>query len=373
MKYYANLLAALTLFLLLNTAKAENMICKPSKNYPHEDATVTMSGVISAGDDIPVGTVLYKASYKASSPAGISCQTETGNYRGQIIVPVTTEYNNMPNQEVPGMKGVYQTNLSGIGVSFSLRPFDAQMYIYPDNKVDGKISIAEGFKLIKTGPISPGVVNAMSFPDVKTTALEVNAPGYTMTGLPMRLNALKIQGQLSVINSTCNIEVKDIYVHLGKFDTEMFREIGSTSEWRDATIRLSGCSTFKHGYFSGNNETINIEGSGQLSAGTPDVTNRISLRINTTQGSETWGSDTFSIDYSSADAASGIGIQLGLESGAGIVNPLRALLSPLNLAELPDTGSNSLTLPIRARYIRGPDRLKPGVANAKVIYIINYY
>lgn len=362
------------LILSSGLAQAARIVCEEYSGYPGENSSIALSGAISVGADVPVGTVVYTASYKTATPSGIRCtapdEPDGGDKISNIRVPYRSVITSYPYPEVPGMtvdgNQVYRTNLDGIGVYFRLSSGSADTVI-GGGIVSGRYETTRMY-LVKTGPVSPGMVDGSSLPATGLEYTKPDNPEHTFEGFPIRANNLRYLGTLNVVASTCDLAESDIIVPMGSYDVSSFTGTGSATAWKDASIRLQNCTAFSPGTYSKINNTISHTGPGTFPTGVPDVKNRVQLRISPA---------TPIIDYrqgimkiaSSADAAEGVGIQLGV--GTDIVNPI--VLSGFFESELPDSTSNTLTIPLKARYIETRGPVKPGVANGAVTFTVSYY
>lgn len=344
--------------------------CGKYDGFPGENATLTVSGNISVGNETPNGTVIYTAAYTASKSSGIKCVSTSSAVWGAIYVPYISDYSSFPYPEVPGMiirnSKVYQTNVPGIGVTVANLP--GRGTLGTSSAIINGRTMTFRVALVKTGPITTGIVDGSSFPTVKTTFYPPDSTEHSFRGFPIVTNTLNFNGKINLVASTCTLENDNIIVPLGDYEIKEFTGVGYTTEWKNAAIRLKGCSAFNPGYYSAGNTSINITGSGKLPSGSQDVKNKVSIVIKPT---------TLAIDHrkgivsltSSKDSAKGIGIQLGM--GTDIVKPL--ILSSETDVALPDSSSNILVIPVKARYIQTAMKVTPGTANGAVTFIINYY
>lgn len=154
-------------------------------------------------------------------------------------------------------------------------------------------------------------------------------------------------------------------VELGSWniDTDLAK-IGDTTEWRDASIKLTGCGTFS-GTAPGANVTSVGGGTSSIA---PCSANGWSIKIDPVQ---------------TLDAANGI-IELtqqsGSANGVGIQLSWTNTFPPELLADFnTKTGTFALkssgdcVIPLYARFIRPGNTLPtPGKAEAKVTYTISY-
>lgn len=393
------------LFMLLmspHLSLATNIVtCTPHNIYTGEDATVSIDGsVISVGDDAPIGTVIFKGNYLNSIDMGIRCLVIDSEdpeglggekwKEGYIYLPMKTELMSVQTPIIPGITGpyspdVYETNIPGIGVSFFFgfgnRPLpETKDYrVLPTSSglgVTNRESDYYSFMLIKTGDYSPGMIDGNLFPKIQVSfyapTLPPNVDAELQGSYPIVMNTLTYAGQLQIIKSTCNIIAPNFVVPLGLRSVGDFQGVDSYTPWQNANITLEGCSAFSPGYFSEKGVGPSITGSGTLPSvrPKPNKKNQVTITIASAHGSV---SDLDGIiDLEPGDnTAEGIGIQLGLEK-RGVISPM-SLLTQHDTGILPNATTNSLIVPLFARYIQTDNTMKGGMANGAITYTINYF
>lgn len=366
------------------TGYANSLTCAQDAMFNGETAVLSISGTISVGEDVPVGTVLYKASYKAAIASGVKCISKENWTGTQIAVPYVMDVTSTPRPIAAGVLDptggtVYQTNVPGIGVSISPNIFNKFPYTSSLNTVPGNVSTGGGavggrymegiFRLIKTGGFDAGTVNGITFPTA-TVVFNVPAgmPQHTFKGFPIQSNKLSFSGQIQVVKSTCKVVNENIFVELGDYEVSKFTRKGFTTEWRDASIKLVGCSSASPAYYSNSNSSISIIGGGTLPLGTKDVSNRISFIISPAAGVFDASNGIIQLTPS-PNNASGVGIQIGYTNN-GMITPLKL---SAETAFTPPVMQASMQIPLVARYIQRDSVVTPGVANGAVVYTINYY
>ncbi|HHE6468674.1 TPA: fimbrial protein [Providencia rettgeri] len=385
----------ISLFMLLMSPHlslaTEIATCAPHHSYTGEDAIVSVDGsVISVGDDAPIGTVIFKGNYQNNIQMGVRCILDENEYwsSGYIHIPIKAEIASNTLPLIPGITSpyqseVYETNIPGIGVSFYSSEFNTPLPTIKDYKLvpsySGGVTIGESnifaFMLIKTGNFSAGVVDANLFPKLQVSFLAPTMPPNVDAEIhgdfPFIMNTLTYTGQLQVLKSTCNISAPNFVVPLGLYSVGDFQGVDSYTRWQNASITLEGCSAFSPGYFSLYAYGPAITGSGTLPTNRPNPNqkNQVTITISSAHGSI---SDLDGIiDLEPGDnTAEGIGIQLGLEK-RGVISPI-SLLTKHNTGILPNATTNSLIVPLFARYIQTDNTMKGGMANGAITYTINY-
>lgn len=377
-------LLALLLF-WAGASHAATFTCQESSTWPPQANVFTLNGVISVGDDIPVGSVIYRARLWAAA-MGVRCTTPDESGVGiDIYTPARVEVINAPTSVVAGVtaptKGekVYETNIPGIGVSITaegIMPYvwaTAKFKLKAVNSIDSTSTATFSrldLKLIKTGPVSPGTVNAINFPQLQITFTTPTAPvGSTFTGFPIPYSTVSYNGTIQIVKSTCRTEVADKVVDLGSHEVNDIKNTsGRATTWTDASLRLIGCQ-FSPGFYSDINYGIYHVGTNNVGQGTPDAnTVRLSLSTSTSIIDPLNGIIALT---PASDSATGVGIQIGVKEGSDITpfnfNTNEVIFTPSS----PD--AQSLDIPIFARYAATSDVITPGKANGAVVYTLNYY
>lgn len=365
-----------------STGFANTLTCALSTTFHGENVVLNIAGTISVGEDVPVGTVLYKASYTAATASGVKCVSKETWTETQIEIPYVMDVASTPLPVVTGVLDpaggtVYQTNIPGIGVSISRNygdkfPYNGSHSNSPGNEAGRDIVTGEymhtDLRLIKTGSFDAGSVNGITFPTVtQIFTMPTGMPQHIFNGFPIQSNGLRFSGQIQVVKSTCKVVTENIVVAMGNYEVSQFTGRRSFTEWRDASIKLVGCSSASPAYYSDNNNSINITGGGALPLGVKDASNRITFMISPATGAIDTRTGIIQLT-SSSNSARGIGIQIGYRGSSTI--------TPLRLSEgtkfTPPLMEATMQIPLFARYIQTEDAVTPGVANGAVVYTINY-
>ncbi|WP_248944106.1 fimbrial protein [Serratia silvae] len=351
--------------------------------------------VISAGADIPVGTILYQGSWSMKNTK-MGCQWAQADVGKSFWYSSSTLISNAPLPLSGLMTGpfagaVYQTNIPGIGVVMSRTPdgnpiiptrpavtTDAENPIRQvSNELGGALDFAGSTRyvsLIKTGPITPGsfTLSGANLPSIRTMIEQpVNShPGsVAVTGLPFTFYNINFQGTLTIATQTC--ATPDVSVTLGSFEIkDYFTQIGATTPWVDASINLTNCPTF-YGFYNSTNTTKLMDYSTGQSTVSTALNNSIGVRLAPTTSVLDAANGVMAIDSTVSGAASGVGIQIGW--GESSQAPKLFNLASEQTVALPKDGSPTIRIPLAARYIQTAANPTPGEANGKVVFTINYY
>lgn len=353
---------------------------------PAKPNVFTFNGVISVGEDIPVGTVIYRAGLWADNMS-ITCKTlDESGLNQDVMLPTIVEVISTPTSVVSGVTApptgekVYETNVPGIGVSIIAEgkmPYSwTEAYVrkitvvnrwsYSGAAALGRFEV----KLIKTGPVSPGIVNAINFPQLQVTFTTPTIPaGSTFLGFPIPYSTVSYNGTIQIVKSTCRAEVADRVVDLGSHEVKDIKNAsGRVTTWTDASLRLIGCQ-FSPGFYNNSNGKIYHVGTSNVGQGTPDAN---TVRLSLSASTSVINANTGIISLTPAsDSATGVGIQIGVKEGSEIkpynFNTNEVIFTPSS----PD--AQSLEIPIFARYIATDTTITPGKANGAVVYTLNYY
>ncbi|QIP56116.1 fimbrial protein [Hafnia alvei] len=349
--------------------------CGASSIHPVQNFTVPLGSSITAGNDLPIGTVLYRVNVFNNGIVGMKCQTDAQGITAPGYFKVSVQPSGGPYTQsgLPYTGQIYNTNVPGIGVAMlytsnntftSSSPiFDINWVIGP-NTASGEPSRGIGFfmSLIKTGPIAPGAqVLGSSLP---TAIYYVDStPG--VTGLPFTMLTANFSGTVAVMNATC--ETPDVNVNLGTFDNAItFRSKGTTTPWVDASIVLDKCPTFSGYYGTGTQTAI----GGIAPSGGALTSNKVVLSLTPNTPIIDGPNGIISVNAANTDdsAATGVGIQIGYGS---ITSPTKWSFPNTWTVNAPTTGQ-SFKIPLAARYYQTGDYVTPGPADAQVTFTINY-
>lgn len=349
----------LLLSTLLKPALATCSFSPNSSIQSEVNATIPLSvGNITAGAEIPNGTVLYRQTYRPGfNSVFITCSDRT--YEHQYIYTVKPK-------PLSGWSGapyggqVYESGVSGIGVVF-WRAGNAFPYTRTICSGGGTCEIPWGnitwdISLIKIGNITAGAISGGNLPCMSETV--------GSSGSSVSIVKACFSGSINVVSRTCT--TPDVTVEMKKHDISVFHAAGSTTEWVDASIKLTDCPVFYGTVNDGDknswseNGTINM---GTASANSLGVT----LTPNTSVLQSSNG--VFALSES-ADSASGIGIQLAYGTSASLT-PVTFLQEKRYTMTLGSSGS--VNIPLVARYIQTESRAQPGKANSAVTFLISYY
>ncbi|QIG04896.1 fimbrial protein [Proteus sp. ZN5] len=351
---------------------------------------ISVGGSVFLGPDAPIGTILYQgyvdtATYKYN----YQCNGDFTN-PDEVYRIAETETSRMLSISGTHIKGggipdaVYQTNLPGVGVRFFVkkeydRPIMAGQEVDLFGTFTREISLkilngAHGisyygkphlsYSLIKTGPIQPGNAHftahnqvIINFPNDRLD--HVVAPEF-----PYTFFDTYITGSVNVFSSSC--KTQDYTVELGKHKTSEMPTKGSSTNWVNSDIILTNCPAFR-GYYSGKKGNVV---STEVGHTFPDRDpNELRVTIKPVNPAIPEYPGTFKVN-DVPGAAKGVGIQLAFgDVGEDFVK----FNTPTAFAQPVTEKAGTVSIPLRARYIRTDDRISAGRADGAATFMIEYY
>ncbi|MFZ3387542.1 fimbrial protein [Buttiauxella gaviniae] len=372
------------------------MICGPSSTYPQQNATVTINNTSYAGNELPVGSIIYQVRFRSESNIGVACTSSNINARPfqSVRVAQFAKIVNSPlGASFPMADGlvVFPTNVDGVGVTFSaatggnvfsdITPINygsggGTMVTYTDYPGFGTFGDVN-LRLIKTGDItSGGVVNANQFPTfvINMEPTDANSALH-VTGLPMRTWTVNFAGSVNFVTTTC--ETPNVNVDMGTYGvSENFDHTGATTPWIDSSIILKGCPTFSGRH--ANTSTAQSARGSVTATGTNSVATLLTVSLTPASSIIDTANGVMAVDAagSSGAAATGVGLQLGYTPNninATATSPSTIWMPGMSWdVQPPNDGTSSFKIPLAARYYQTSNTVTPGPANARVTFNIDY-
>lgn len=376
MKHKLVLMGVATIFFSGSTFA--QITCSPGTQ--RTDTYTITPGMLSAGQDIPLGTIIYNMTWNDSNMGNqIRCNTNISGGESARTPGISLGVESAPyplsswnGSPFPGK--VYTTNIPGVGFAvwnngnaaivgspIISEPFTVTV---PDSSTTQAMGSGSPLdvSLIKIGNIPPGnyTINASTFPVIKKFW-----PASPLIANDVVSRRITFAGTLTVVAQTCT--TPDVSVNLGSYDTSVLSSAGSATPWIDASIKLTDCPVFQ-GYFPGATHSVQITGS----TTTPPASknNQFGIRLSPVGDIINAASGIMAVT-SSANAATGVGIQIanGTPSTVGQLFNLSAELK----INAPKTGVSTINIPLIARYIKTGSTVTPGRADGKVTFTVNYY
>lgn len=380
----------LLLFMAASNSALAVVACSAISGTSRTDIVQLTPAAISAGADIPLGTVIYQGRW-ISGETGIAvmdCTSTVDPASFWLNIAWSVDQAPMGLSSWSGSPfggAVYETGIPGIGIAISRsNNGDAAKVGQPNHQFpnDTQFPITGGsfrphllnrviyVSLIKIGTISPGnhTLDATKLPVAGLTLINPLFHAST-TGLPITVTRVQFQGQLTVSAQTCT--TPDVDINLGSYDTrQYFTGPGASTPWVDASISMTNCPTF-YGFYNANNSTLMFDyntGTGLVANST---NNSIGVRLTPATSIVNAANGIMAIDSTISGAASGVGIQIGW--GESSQTPTLFNFSAEQAMTLPKDGRSTIRVPLAARYIQTATNVSPGKANGKVVFTINYY
>ncbi|HEJ9095812.1 TPA: fimbrial protein [Serratia odorifera] len=288
--------------------------------------SISYTGSYAIQRDAPIGTIIaYRESY-------ITAKLErfcTGDVKENLYVtisPLKPSLGVFGNNNIP----VYMTNVPGVGVRWfsyyakggGIKSPD--VYFATDT---GQLTAYIGMELVKTGRITPAVINGDSL-----AAVGIWENGCTKN---MPIGNLMFSGGGSITQVSCSVSASNISVPLGDVLATKFTGVGATPVTKGFNLGLN-CDV---------NAKVNVSLSGIANS---DIANSDILALT---------------NAGTAGVADGLGVQI-LYNGAPLKRDTNLLLKT--------SAGGVETLPFSARYFQTKSAVKPGKANATATLNLTY-
>lgn len=335
--------------------------CKYQPSFPSFiTGTPTMSGSITVGRDVPVGTVVYRATFWSTATITLYCEagayTYEKNYR-TLPYPVS----GFTRPDRPGL--VYQTSIPGLGVQIWSNgpglPAPPFPYIFP---IDTTNSVGPGggnnaalsfdVEIIKiSNTVGAGTLRGSDLPTV-----EFGMRGSTF----LRTLSGSVNGAINIVSRTCR--TPDVTVDLGTHATDELTGVGSTTKaWVSVPVQLINCPAF-FGY----NATRNTNGTTRdFSIGA----NSISFNVQPTTPVAVASEGVMALRPDGVNpTATGVGIQMADSSGT----PIKYGENIGSGLTLNTTDGSNYTIPLKARYYQTAAKVTAGQANGEATVTLIY-
>lgn len=319
---------------------------------------------LTVGADVPVGTIIYKQRFRPQSLNDVYCDGSTSPYGLGRQFSFTSTPKGIAawnGQPFPGK--VYNTGLPGIGVAFTWKDQFTFPEIAPPSMFNNPVGqeftmLMADFDInfIKIGEVQPGTISGSDLPSAN---IELYSQyGSVVTPIPWA--NVNFQGSINIISKACT--TPNVKVPMGTVDISKFGRQGAVSDWVNWSITLSDCPKF-YGTYPNSGTVANQDGS-QIT-GTV-VNNSLQTELNPSVPLDS--SKGIIGITASADAATGVGIQIAQGNGVPL-NLSNRIVSPLTVSS-----PSVIKIPFQARYIQtGASSPTPGPANATMTFNIFYY
>lgn len=348
--------------------------------------SMTINGTIFVGPDMPIGSVVYQGqidynnkalNYKCSSYDPEDPDKTVLFMERQELKILSTTGTPVISPGIPA--NVFRTNNPGLGiVFFANRNVDNTLPLgIPKLSWEGQRILDKNrrsiryfaspilhYSIIKIGPIQPGIFDLT---DIARMQLDVNYPNKNQVdapGFPIIASYIDVTGSITVTSSSC--KTQDYTVELGSHETATLPAKGSSTKWINSDIILTNCPAFR-GYYSGKKGNVYTSEVGQTFPERDPNELRVTIKPVNPAIPEYPG--TFKVN-DVPGAAKGVGIQLAFgDVGENFVK----FDTPTAFAQPITEKAGTVSIPLRARYIRVDDRLSAGSANGAATFLIEYY
>lgn len=332
---------------------------------------------ITAGDDLPNGSVLATIGFLTLGASDYSarCTFDVGTGPSIEVLSFGKLINTTGTLST---FNTYATNVPGIGIrvrgywngsSYWLNNIQDKQhnsrYLASGGCADATastciISNLERYliEFIKIGPIGNGSINGAQLPRISSSFQFRQNNNYSNK---FYHTLYTFSGVVNIKSASC--KTPDNYiVDLKKHEIQAI-QTNNASPWVDASIQLYDCPSFK-----GMPKNTIIYRPDEYEG--PIIYEKNSLEITYTPLTtiRNAANGSFSIETGS-QSASGVDIQL--RSGT-VTNNNALSLNTAHKLPIENSNQSSIRIPLVARYIRNNEPLRPGKANAKLTYLINY-
>lgn len=370
--------SALGLMAFFALPSVQAVTCEFTKVYTESVTNpVIGSGMATAGEDAPVGKILYRQEIFRNDTldtkyvCNVTAQDVPSG--GTMHAYTRTEVISSPSGAATTVNGkdVFPTNVPGIGVIFYISGPTQNISHFP-NLWEVTYPLAAGeigqnmgqltrvtTEFIKTGPIPPGVqqISGASLPTFQVTSGS-NSP-FPVSNVFVRLN---FSGNTIIHTKTCHLTTSEIDVNLGSHWLTSFSGPGSVTPWKNFDIVLQDCPPF-YGY----NQVTSIESLNLIYENNEKNTVKVDFR---SSNGVVQGNPLLAKINNGPNAAEGVGIEMSQRDVAESI-PLDGSGS-LSLLNLSQESNSTYTIPLKARYVQTETTVKPGLANGSVVFTITY-
>lgn len=333
---------------------------------------------ITAGPDLPDGTLLYTGYFKPTvQPIIICTPTVSGIFSFNKYLKILNAPTALTGWTNSKFTNVYASGVAGVGIviwkgSYGITPTPYVVQSYGTNATIGmsttyNIDTSFSFGLIKIGNIVPGTVNGANFPTVISAI--TNNTGVLNFPPDITLATINFSGTVNVVSKTCT--TPDVNVSMGSYAIAdyFYQTTNAKTPWVDASITLTDCPRF-YGYYGASSEITITNAGGQTVPSSTANTLVVSMQPTTTILDATNGIMAVNSSNGST-AATGIGLQMGWGEASGTPVPFNFSGMTYTPSK---TGATTVRIPLAARYIQqNAQVVTPGRADGKAVFLINYY
>ncbi|MBA0386491.1 type 1 fimbrial protein [Stenotrophomonas maltophilia] len=313
-------------------------------------AVTSITGSITVGRDLPVGSEIYRATFNTNRLARVTCQP--GTYTR------TRRYINNPyplSSYVHPTYGsrVYRTSVPGVGAVVWVAGNALPTTTTDVFNVHTELTAATAFdiSLIKIGDVGAGTIRGSDLPTFEYVEIGDNT---------IRMLLGSFTGSLNIVSRTCS--TPDVSVNLGTHQMSALSGVGTGTNWVNVPIRLNNCPGF---YDAFRNNLTNDDGV----TAPRRIANQIRYRVDPITSIVVPSQGVMALQPDGVNqTATGIGIQMGDANS----NPITYGSNRASGLTLTQTENASYTFNLRARYYQTGATPTSGQANGAATVTLIY-
>ncbi|WP_336983053.1 MULTISPECIES: fimbrial protein [unclassified Cedecea] len=353
-------LAALAAFIFVNIFIPRMAWATCTVSNPYSGTTVLRGSYISAGDDMPVGTAIFRQLVPGYANVNYTC---TGSN------PVLTV--SVPGGTLaPGSADTFLSGIAGVGIKFYAGTNESAAVLTPTSSYTMALPAASGtlstatlsffLTAYKIGPITPGQAGAVYFPPIKMDLTDSDS------STPVRAAYTNfISGGFVVNKPSCT--TPDFTFNLGN---SFPPATNNNSGWVSTPVTLTSCSAFNGNSSDFQSYQIVKQGSsyyGSISQSGTFAKNTVTMTLNP-QIPPFDASTGLLANQTGSGYATGVAVQIATQSGS--------TYTPINLDNNivfnPALGTSNVSFPLAARMVRTSNTVTAGAVSTSITYTITY-
>jgi len=333
--YASNCLKYITLFLaLMSLGKLAYAQCRVTTTNP-QDIIMNVGRVLITPYD-NVGDVLATGKFDIARSTSITCSGSSTMY-GRILQGAASSLSS----------NIWTTNVPGVGIRLYRQIGSSMGKYYPhDLTVSGAAYLAEGYFVVEiikiaeqtgTGTLAPG--------QYSTYYADSTGPSR-----PILISHVVGDG-ITIVTSSCSVDTgsKDKVVNLSTVPSSVFTGVGSTAAEQDFSININ---------------CVGGSGTEYLTGGSGD--GLVNVRFDYTADASNASGVLRTLQDS--NAASGVSVQLLNGNDSTPINSGSSVYAGKTIANQ----TNTLTLPLKARYYQTGSKVTGGAIKAITTFTLEY-
>lgn len=362
-KKYLTLVCLGGAFLIAQDAQAVCSTRYVSGQSQYNNTVAIQGGIFSAGESIPVGSVIRKQRVIGLNDVKAACNTS-----------VFTQLYSNSGTLYPGETNVWKTGVDGLGVRFRSISTSSPNFLYSAIRTPYQYAgdtsavfardnlLAYDIEFVKMGPITPGTTNTNDFPWLVVDATESNGSG------PAWAMRAFFSGSITIQAPSCT--TPDYTYELGRYGLTTFQGRGTASPWIKTPIILTNCASLNGNNSNGSFTQYTMTGTNTGSLVQSGNMAPVNISASLTAVTSVIDTATGIIALDNTSTATGLGVQIGFEQGTNNYVP-QNLASDFVVSPAAGT-TGSVTIPMGARIIKTEDNIQPGIVSSAIRYTITY-